>query len=238
MNVPPGGKYTMHLSRVGGHGCNGKQGEFTLQFNPAPPDRSQQHFDFSNDDELGLTGGRANPYPGQLSGKNPSDGSYTYTLYKRDAIVAGKAVGSWKSVCQQICNNSVAIGKSIFNTSETTRSEDVTRAVSISLEAGVDFEGLSAKTSVTASEEKRIGQSMSESVARGETFSDTRNYIFTPEQMRDLNIFAVWQWIATTPLSDGSTFTVGSNQVTCTRDARAPAYLPGSPEDLKACRGQ
>jgi hypothetical protein len=238
MELPPGGQYRMNLSRVQGHGCNGRQGEFTLQFNPAPPNRSQQHFDFSNDDSLNLTGGRPNVYPGTLSGKNPGDRSYTYTLYKPAAIIAGKAVGSWRNVCQQICNNSTAISKSITKTTERTESEDVTRAVSVSLEAGVEFEGMSASTSVTMSEEKRIGRSMSQSLARGETFSDTRNYVFTPEQMRDFNIFAVWQWVARTTLSDGSTFTVGSNEVTCTRDARPPTYLPGSPEDLKACRGQ
>ncbi len=237
MDVQPGKPYKMILSRVQGHGCNGRQGEFTLEFNPAPDSKNRRHFDFSNDDGLGLTGNRPNNYPGVLSGKNPADGSYTYTLYVPPKVTAGQAAGSWKKICQQICNNSEAMSRSITKTTETTQSREVINAVAISLEAGVKIEGMGAKTSVTQSEEKRIGHSMSVAVANGEISTDTRNYVFSPEQMKSLNIFAVWQWVATTPLSDGSIFTIGGKELTCTPDDQPPTYLPGSPQDLKACRG-
>lgn len=235
MDIPPHGQYRMVLSRVGGHGCDGRQGEFTVTFKPAPPGKTDQHFDFSNDNELELTPGRANPYPGRLV-KN-GDGSYTYAMYARPAITAGPVIGRWSLICQSICSNSAAVSQSITKTSETSENEEVTRAVAVSLEGGVEFKGISAKTSVTMSEEKKIGHSMSESLTNGETFTETRNFVFTPEQMKSLNIFAVWQWVASAPLSDGHVFTLGSNKVTCTPDAQPPSYLPGSPEDLRACRG-
>jgi hypothetical protein len=56
--------------------------------------------------------------------------------------------------------------------------------------------------------------------------------------MRDLNIFALWQWIAETKLSTGEIVTVRSPKITCTPDANSPQYLPGMPQDLKACRNR
>jgi hypothetical protein len=234
MVLPPGGKYTMKLYHVRGHGCDGKQGEFALRFSPAPQYRNTQHFDFDNGCSLQLTGGRANPYPGTLIGANCI---YLYTLFKPETITAQPSVGSWRLVCQQICNNTTAIGRSVTNTTQTTDSEEVKKAVSASLQAGVSLEGVTVKDTFTVSREKTVGHTMSVSVSNGETFSDTRNYVFTPEQMIAYNIFAVWQWVATTPLSDGGVFTVGSNMVTCTPPGVAkPDYLPGSAEDQVACR--
>jgi hypothetical protein len=235
MDLPAGGRYEMTLARVQGHGCDGKQGEIALQFSPSPAGRSVQHLDFDNDGGLELQRGWPNEYPGKLV-RNP-DGGYQYIVWRRPAVTAERSVGYWRLVCQQICNNTQAMSRSVTRTTEHREDKETINAVSMSLEAGIEFEGLGAKSSFTVSQEKRIGQSMSESLQRGETFTDTRNYVFTPEQMLQYHIFAVWQWVARTPLSDGSTFIIGSNKLTCTPDAQRPAYLPGSPQDLRACRG-
>ena len=93
------------------------------------------------------------------------------------------------------------------------------------------------KGSFQTSEEKEVGQEMAEMVERSENNTDTLNFSFTPEQMKSLGVFAVWQWIATMKLSDDSYSTVKSNKFTCTPGESAPDYLPGSAQDVKACRG-
>jgi hypothetical protein len=56
--------------------------------------------------------------------------------------------------------------------------------------------------------------------------------------MRDLKIHVIWQWVADTHYSVGSTDTtdtIRSRSFTCTPNGDAPKYLPNSPEDVKAC---
>jgi hypothetical protein len=178
-----------------------------------------------------------NPYPGTLSAK-AADESYTYYTHKRPVVIASKAVGSWAFLCQGICNDTVSREITNTTTNEKSQSRETTQAISIALEAGVDFPGgASAKTTVTASQEKKVEHSMSQSISRGETNTKTKTVIFSPEQMRDLGIFAVWQWIASTQMSTGSQIIVTTNKTSCTADGNPPTYLPGAREDIEACRG-
>lgn len=238
-NVIPKGRVKITLARVQGHGCNGKQGEFSLVFDPGVGVKTIQHFDFDNDGGLELTPGRVKVYPGTLSPKNPKDGSYTYSTFKTPDVTAGAARGSWIPICQGICNSSHATSISNEFTEETRKSTETVRAITTSLEAGVKFEGAgSVKSKVSTTLETRVGHEMAQSVKRGETNTDTSNYVFTPEQMTSLNIFAIWQWVATTDLSNDQQVVVRSNKFTCTPDGEPPTYYPGSPQDIGACRGK
>ncbi len=237
-NLAPGEQIKIRLARVQGHGCDGKQGEFEVQFKPGVSEsKTNQHFDFDNSGGLQLSSGHPNQYPGHLSGKNPRDGSYTYTTFRHDKIVAGPAVGKWSLLCQQICNYSTQDARTTIQTTTKTYTEEEKSAIKASLEAGLEFKGVgSVKSKIETSHEKTIGQSMSESFERGETWIDTRNYTYTPKEMIDYNIFAVWQWIAVTKLSTGEIVTVRSPKITCTSDGAEPKYLPNDPSDLQACR--
>ena len=234
-NVAPGAQVKMFLSRKQGHNCDGEQGQFEIVFDPGVGLKKIQHFDFSNEGELQLTT-RANTYPGALA--RTAYKVFTYTTFKTPEIkVSGPAVGSWRLICEQICNRTLTEQKSKEHNSTTRLTEETTHRIATSLEAGVAMEEVgSVKTTIESSLEKKIGREMSQSYTAGETNIDTSNYTFTQEQMRDFNIFAVWQWVATTPLSDGQQILVASNKFTCTPDAATPTYYPGSEKDLTACR--
>jgi hypothetical protein len=235
-NVAPGAQVKMLLSRVQGHGCNGHQGEFEISFDPGVGVKKIQHFDFDNGGELELTP-RPNTYPGALT--KTGDKVFTYTTFQTAAVtVVGAAVGSWKLICQQICSRTLTEQRTKDHTTSTKLTSEVTTKIAATLEAGVEMEGVGGvKTSIETSQEKKIGHEMAESFSNGETNIDTSSYEFTPEQMKSFNIFAIWQWVATTKLSDGQQVMLGSNKFTCAPDAATPDYYPGSPKDLKACRG-
>src|ERR1700754_985817 len=57
--IPPGGQVKMFFWRVGGHGCNGRQGEFELEFNPPVGANKVTHFDYDSHGGLEVCGGHA-----------------------------------------------------------------------------------------------------------------------------------------------------------------------------------
>jgi len=71
---------------------------------------------------------------------------------------------------------------------------------------------------------------MRESIARGETHTKAKTVAYSPEQRRDLGIFAVWQWVATTRLSTNEPILATTDKVTCTPNANSPTCLPGRPD--------
>jgi hypothetical protein len=238
-SIPAGGRYTIHLARVQGHGCDGKQGEFGVQFSPGAGDAKDiQRFDFDNDGGLNLSGWYPNRYPGTLMRDPGNPANYVYTTWRPAAVTAtGPSVGTWMLMCQQICNRILIDSTTFEHTVTNSTSQEVKTAVTASFNAGVKFDGVEAGGGVSTTQEKTIGQSMADSIMRGQYHTDTQGYVLTPEQMTANNIFALWLWIATTPLSDGEVIVVPSAMVTCTPDGRKPQYLPGSDADLRACRG-
>ncbi len=238
-NVPPQGKVKIVLARVQGNGCDGKAGSFQLTFSPKVGVKEKALFNFDNSGSLWVVP-TANQYPGNLGPKGgPSDQSYTYTTFARPKVTAGKPQGSWEFLCQGVCNEEYSNQITNQTTKDTTISEETKTAVSVALEAGVEFEGVgSAKTTVTASLEKSVGRSMSTGVLNSSTTTRTKRVIYTPEQMNTLNIFAVWQWVAKTKLSNSQMILVKSDKITCTPDGNEPTYLPGSKEDVGACYGK
>ncbi|PLX40474.1 MAG: hypothetical protein C0605_06405 [Hyphomicrobiales bacterium] len=81
--VPPGGRYTMKLARIQGHGCNGKQGEFAV----LPRGLAHmQRFSFDNAGHLGLINVPQH-YVGHLGKKSTYDESYSWTVYKNSPQV-------------------------------------------------------------------------------------------------------------------------------------------------------
>src|SRR3954452_17043935 len=139
-NVLPGQSVTIMLSRVQGHGCDGRQGEFELIFDPAYNNYRIQHFDFDNDGGLELSSGRANPYPGTLS-RNP-DGSYTYRTPRQQAVTASAPEAGWSLVCQAICARTVSYQVISTRTHETRTSEETRSAIEAALTSSLKFKGI------------------------------------------------------------------------------------------------
>lgn len=171
--------------------------------------------------------------------KDDGDKTYTYVTYRlHEPITAGKSVGHWISICENVCNYQHVHTVATTSTTTKTYTDEQKTSITSSLESKIEFEGIGSLTGTITTESARtIGKQMSDSFQRGETYSDADNYVFTPEQMRDLKVFAIWQWIADTYLSNGEVATMRSRSFTCTPDANPPQYLPGSPAALKACRG-
>ena len=230
----PNGKVTMTIARVQGNGCDGEQGKFAIEVG----NQGIVYFNFSNGGGLGLTK-RPGNYVGTLSHKSGYDESYTwYTKRKNRAITASKASAKWVPLCEAICNESVSTTVTVGNSKEAVKSRETKKAISVTLEAGVNFPGGvgSASTSLTASEERTVGRSFSQAMSTENSTTSQRNVVYTPQEMIDLNIFAVWQWVAETRLSNGQKARVSTNKYACTPTAAKPKFLPASREHVASCR--
>ena len=237
-NLAPGKSADIWIARIQEHGCDGQQGGFALKFTPGVGAKEIQYFEFDNAKHLSKNTAShlANPYPGELI-REPN-GDYTYTTFARPKVTAGKAKGSWGLLCQGNCDEEYSTTVENQTTRETTVSEETKSAVSVSLEAGVEFEGIgSAKTTVTSSLEESIGKSMSQGVMNSRSNTKTKKVSRTGAEMREDNIFAFWQWVAKTELSNGETILIKTDMISCTADGIPPNYLPGSKEDVGACSG-
>ena len=118
--------------------------------------------------------------------------------------------------------------------------EEDKKSMSLSVTAGITpppTGGPSGGVTWTGGMEQSIARTMNESISRGEIYADTNNYTYTPEQMQPLNIFAIWRFVATTKLINGTMITISTNEFTCTSDANPPMYLPGSSRDKGTCTG-
>lgn len=100
-NIAPGRSVKITLARVQGHGCNGHNGIFVVEFDPSEGHRNKQHFVMDNGGTLALDTRYANAYPGRLSQKYLQDESYTYTTIKREKESASKPVGSWETYAKE-----------------------------------------------------------------------------------------------------------------------------------------
>ena len=179
-NAPQGNVHLV-LHRDQGSACDGEGGHFQLTFSPKIGIKAVEAFIFSNDGALWVTP-IANHYPGNLVFN--SDGSYTYTTVAREQLIASKPQGSWDKLCAGNCNEQYSEQITNETGTETTVSEETKSAISVALEAGIEFEGVgSAKTTVTASLEKSIGKSMSNRVMRSESKTKVKNVVYTPEQI-------------------------------------------------------
>jgi len=235
-NLAPGDQITIRIARVQGHGCNGEQGRFGLLFAPSDGPREREYFNFNNGGGMVISP-FPNSYPGELSPK-AQDESYTYTTWQRPVVKAGKLSGSWVNICQQVCDEEIRTEVTNSQTNETIDSQETVSAISVSLEAGMDFPGgANAKSTITGSQEQRASSSLRQEVSTGTSKSRTSKVAFSLEQMKENNIFTVWQWTATTRMSSGEQILIKSVVYTCTPNSVAPNYLPGSPQDLQACRG-
>ncbi|WAP67090.1 hypothetical protein [Jiella pelagia] len=172
---------------------------------------------------------------GTLSAKYP-DESYVWRIHDRPDITAGKATGTWIKVCQQLCNKLFKTEIVNTSTNRTETSTEVRNAVSATLETGVELGAFSAGGSVTAETEKTTGTTMSQELSTSSMTGSETTVNLSREEMEDIDVFAVWQWVATTRLSNGNDIVLTTVQYTCTPDARMPRYLPGSRDDIQACR--
>jgi hypothetical protein len=238
-NLAPGKTADIWIARIQGHDCDGKQGGFALEFNPGVGAKKIQYFEFDNARHLSKNKAShlANPYPGKLT-REPN-GDFTYTTYARPKITAkGKAKGNWHLLCQGNCDEEYSTTMENQTTHETTVSDETKTAVSVALEAGIEFEGIGSKTSITSSLEQSIGKSMSRGAMRSQSNTKTKRITRTSEEMRKNNIFAFWQWEASTELSNGEMILMKTDMITCTSNGIAPNYYPGSREDVGSCSGK
>ncbi|MQX36349.1 hypothetical protein [Roseospira navarrensis] len=233
--VGGGGYVTVTLARVQGHGCDGENGVFAIEVSNQPGVLIR--FNFDNAGSLWLVDPRNIQPVGILSAKQ-SDESYVFATQPRQRVSAGKVTGQWVRVCQQFCD--MTFKQEITNTTTNTveTSSEIREALSVTLEAGVAFGGASASTSVTASQERSVGQRMSQELATAGMTGTETTISLSLEQMEERGLFAVWQWVATTQLSNGQSIVLTTVKYTCTPAAQPPQYLPDSPEDVQACRRQ
>ena len=171
--IAPGGQVKMFFWRVGGHGCNGRQGEFELAFDPPVGANKTTHFDYDSHGGLELSGGHANVYPGKLVPKSPQDdGDKTYTYITpllHQPITAGKSVGHWLSICRTSATHQHVHTVATTSTTTKTYTDEERNSIKSGLQSKMEFEGIgSLKGSITTESARTIGKQMSNlfSVAR------------------------------------------------------------------------
>lgn len=235
--VEPDGVYKFGFSRRGGHGCNGQNAYFALTFTHEDGETKSINFATAGTGEVWL-GQTDNPYRGTLTGPDALSGSYTYTTVKiKRKLTAGKVIGSWQFLCQGICGKETSIVKN-ETTNETKQSTETKEAISVSLTGGMDLGPLAkVEATVTGSLEKSNSESMANTVMSS-TEEGHEIILPTLEQRKQYGIFAVWQWVGRTKMSDGSTILIKTNKITCTSDGNPPKYLPGDKIDVGACIGE
>ena len=245
IDLKPNANYMWKFNRVQGHGCDGENGVFQVQF--SWPEKANEEangkvikdiasFTYDNGSHLQMDSTVANPYPGTLTEQSPSWYLYeTAGLIK--SITSSSAVGYWKRVCDGVCNHSSTKATAIETTSVKTLSHEEKSAISMSLTAGVKAKIYSSEFKITKSQERSIGTSMSTSFMNGETNTDASAYVFSPEQMRTMNIQAVWQWVVPIALSDGKNVLIRSKLYTCTSTSEAPTYYAQDSLSKGSCSG-
>ena len=233
----------MPMMRSQWHGCDGEGGIICIAFDPPVGANKDGCLSFTNDRQLFeyAEPGHPNPYPGTLQPKDRASNSYTYLTWAHPSVQpSSRPVARWEKVCQQICNRQTTHTVS----EEAEKSKGVTeedkKSLSLSVTAGITpppTGGPSGGVTWTSGMEQSIARTMNESISRGEIYADTNNYTYTPEQMQQLNIFAIWRFVADTKLINGKMITISTNEFTCTSDANPPMYLPGSSRDKGTCTG-
>lgn len=175
----------------------------------------------------------------RVGGGSQGGGEFRWVLpvLKRLAAV-GKPKGRWDRMCSHFCNMTIRNEVTTSTSTDKTSMQETTRAISVALEGGVEFEGFSAKTTVTANEEQKLGSSLSQMTASGTVEAREQKVGYSDKQMLALNIFSIWQWQVTTVLNDGNSSLFKTNMYTCTRDGNPPRYLPNSLKDQAACKKQ
>lgn len=221
-----------------GSRCDGVSGAFELTIEG---NNLKTYFLFNENGPLWL---EPNPpttaYVGKqftrLGGGSQGGGEFLWESLASPKLTADKPQGSWEHICSQFCE--ITLKQEITSSSSTdkTTSQETTTALAIALEAGIEFSGASAKTSVTASQEQKLGSSLSQSISSGKLQGKEQKIGLTADQMEEKDIFAIWQWLVTTRLSDGTSTNLTTVMYTCTPDSNPPTYLPGSDQDIKACR--
>ncbi len=240
VKLRPGGSYGWWINRVQGHGCDGNQGVFQIKFSPVlktdAANRDTAWFTYDNAMHLAINRGGVNQYRGKLI-KTASDKYQYRTSGLLKKIKATTAYGEWKSVCDGVCNRTTTKTVTTSITTAKSLSREETNAISLELQAGVKSKVFSASSKLKTSHQVKVGRSMSDSFTNGETNTDASAYVFTPEQMRKLNIQAVWQWVVPMSLSNGKRLLIRSNIYTCTSNSYAPKYYARDPKSAHTCNG-
>lgn len=237
--LPPGGFMVITVKRDQGSNCDGEAGVFNLEFDPPDADgRKTARFEFSNDGGMWL-GNIANKYPGTLSPRNQV-GNYVYTTVPSVVTPAvtpiGKAKGYWSFVGQGLVDQTVKYEVTNQTSTDKTVSNETKQSIAAALEAGVEAGPFSVKATLTATEERTVGHSMSIGLMNSITQSTEIKIAMTNTEMNEANVFAIWQWVAEVPMSDGSRMLIKTSMITGTPDANPPTYLPGSPEDIASLK--
>jgi hypothetical protein len=217
-------------------GCGGTAAEFELDFAPFPKigttDLNKIAFWFDRGQGFGIAGAYPNHFPGTLSGSG-SDRVFT-TNANLGRPKLGKAIGDWVSVrTGGTAKGKLTMSKSfnVGGSNEKTVSTETRRAISATVEAGVEYGVGSASLSVTGSSES----AKTEASAIAKTFENGGEV--SCEQEIDTEAYdydVMWQWQVA--VTGDAPATIATCTVGCTKTGDKPRFLPGSTEQLRSCK--
>jgi hypothetical protein len=237
-NIGPSQNTQFVLARVQGHGCNGKNGLFSLTMNPGADGNDVQWLAFDNAGVL-WRHNIANPYPGTLT--MTSANNFTYALVSAKQLKLGQPTGNWALICSPQCTN-VVFKKEVTNSiaNSSSMSEEIKTAISVSLteKIGNDASPVSAELNITASMEATHNKTLSNEVLNGKLDGSEVTQTWTNEQLAEHKIGAIWQWQTSMTAPGGGVVVIKEPIITCTQGpGRRPTWGPMVPMQVDACRG-
>ena len=177
------------------------------------------------------------PGNGCLGNDSPSHTVWLTTSSKAPTkpVVVGKARGVWVVGCSggQNCKTQMTKSLEIGGSKEASWSREVQNAVSVTVEAGVEFGPASASVSTTASHQTTRGSAgaIARSSSKGFESSCEQENNFT-----DYDVSVVYQWQVEVPV-DGQLVSIRTCQIACrSSTGPEPQYGPLHPVTLDSCK--
>jgi hypothetical protein len=214
------------VTRTQGHGCDGKNGHFRLEFSPAPREGKDVNIKFTNDGAMWIEG--VNLYPGTLKG------GYAYETYKWPE--ASKVEGRWSLVCLGECDTEVTESFTNSETNSNEHTNEVKNAVSVSVTAGVESGAYSGGSTVSIENSQTMINTMKKIVNQTTEKMQKHTIKRTAGEMKASGIHAFWQWEGKTKY-DGHDHIISTLIFTCTSGPARPDYAPFSQKAVGKCTG-
>lgn len=230
--VAGGGELKIFLTRPDRDSCDGEQGQFDLIVSSYP--EQPIHFSFSGSGGMAVTTPSYNLY----GTYRKTNRGFVWTTLPQKRVTAGRFTGNWERLCDagSGCKMTIATEVTTSNSKTDTKSSETTKAISVSLSAGVELGAFSAGAEVTASESRTLSQSMSNTFTSSRTQKEELAIDKSRSEMAKQKIRQMWRWTLTGQMSNGSPVKIITKYYTCTPSAQTPpSWLPSTDRSIDAC---
>jgi len=238
VTIEPQESYGWVVNRRQGHGCDGRNGEFTLRFLPVDKRLrnvgSRVCFSYTNTRALFLGRTVHVSCDGGNFGRlmRVDDHHYQYFIVGDYKVpTASVEYGYWKQICKDGCT-----ANAILRRGEMNRNEEIATADAL-LAKGVRLQRYQLESQADFDEMMATGRAMSEQILKSHRQGTVPTLPYSNEDMGQLGIGTVWQWMAHVRVRDHHerSYETPSDFLACMRDDLEPVIYPTDPEVERSC---